>query len=83
MVINGDDVGVWTNNDDVDETVGIFMRLVEGVNSTDADLLFVINDEKFSIIAVWWYCWWWFKLDDDEGVSRLTKYSNKHEIYVY
>ncbi len=39
MTINGDGIGLWTNNDDVDDdAVGILIRLDNGVNSTDDDL---------------------------------------------
>jgi len=48
IVNNGDNVGLWTNNDDVDDIVGIFIRFDNCVNSTDAHL-FVM---EFSIIAV-------------------------------
>ncbi len=84
IVINGDDVGLWSNNDDdddVDDTAEIFIRFDNCVNSTDEDL-FVIDELEFSIIAVWWW-WWWWKLDDDGGVSRLTKFINIQKMFIF
>ncbi len=73
-----DDVVLWTDNDDVDDAVGIFIRFANGVNSADADL-FVIDEFEFSIIAVWWG---WWKLDEDEDVSRLTKFIQIFSLHL-
>lgn len=72
--INGDFVGLWGKNDD--DAVGVLIVVDIGDNSTNADLL-VIEELQFSsnsvfvlAFAVWWI------LDDDKGVSRLTKFIN-------